>query len=217
MPKFSDVVTGARTRRPAKLPLPGAQVDPETHEWVGPTASLDLRPLREDEHIDVLSSALAFAKKKGLEKPEDGDPIYERAKMVHTLAIACIDSDSPKDAPTAYFDGGVEQILASEIMTPEVIGYLYLQQQMLQDEVSPLNADMSPAEFMAAALSTAKGNYSFFVNSRPGIQWSFMRTLAKLHVDSVLSSSPSSESSVPPEKTNESPRPSGPTTRSKKA
>lgn len=201
MAKFSEVVAGVRTRRAIKLPLPGAQVDPETKEWTGPTASLEIRPLREDEHVEMLSRALAFAKKKGLEKPEDGDPIYERAKMVHTLAIACIDPDSSKTDPTPFFDGGVEQILTSEVMTPEVIGYLFLQQQLLQDEVSPLNSEMTPAEFMAAALTTAKGNYSFFVNSRPAIQWSFMRTLASLHVDSVMRSSPSSESSEPPEKT----------------
>lgn len=208
MAKFSEVVAGARTRRPIKLPLPGAHMDPETQEWDGPTDVLDIRPLRESEHVEMLANALAFARKNGLDKPEDGDPIYERGKMVHTLAIACIDHDSSKEAPLPYFDGGVEQISSSEVMTPEVIGYLYLQQQMLQDEVSPLNASMKPAEFMAAALSTAKGNYSFFVNSRPGTQWSFMRTLAKLHVDSILSNSPSSESSEPPEKTNDSRRPS---------
>lgn len=197
MAKFSDVATGTKKRQPTLLPLPGAQFDAEKNEWVGPTDPLDLRPLHEEEHLDVLAGALAFARKRGLDKPEDGDDLYEHGKMVHTLALACVDRDSPKDAPAPYFDGGVEQILKSEIMTPEVVGHLYLQQQLLQDEVSPLKKDLTPGEFLAAAITTAKGNMSFFVNSRPGTLWSFVRTLASQHVASLTRSSPSSASSEP--------------------
>lgn len=204
MAKFSEVAAGYRARRPIKLPLPGAQVDPETGEWVGPNVDLDIRVLRDDEYTDVLQHALAFARKRGLEKPEDGDPLYERGKMVHTLAIACIDRESPKEAPAPFFDGGVEQIQTSEAMTPEVIGYLFLQQQIFQDEVSPLRKDMTPAEFLAAAIQTAKGNMAFFVNSRPGVQWNFLRTMASQFIASLAASSPSSLSSTPQGTTSDS-------------
>lgn len=197
MAKFSTVVAGARARKRIQLPLPGAHVDAETGDWVGPTAELDVRALRDDEHTDVLREALGFARKRGLEKPEDGDALYERGKMLHTLAIACIDHESPPDNPQPYFDNGWEQIHKSDLMTPEVIGYLYLQQQVFQDEVSPLRKDMSPAEFYAAAISTAGGNMAFFVNSRPGVQWNFLRTLASQLVVSLAASSQRSPSSEP--------------------
>lgn len=198
MATFSEVAQGARARRRIKLPLPGAQVDSESGEWIGPTDELDVRVLRDDEYTDVLAKALAFAKSKGLDAPQDGDALYERGKMLHTLAIACIDKDSSKDAPAPYFDGGWEQIHKSEVMTPEVVGYLFLQQQLFQDEASPLNKTLGPAEFMAAAIATAGGNMAFFVNSRPGTLWSFTRILASLHIASLARSSASSEPSEPP-------------------
>jgi hypothetical protein len=202
MPKFSDVVAGVRARKPIILPLPGAQVDASTGEWLGPVSPLDVIVLREDQYTDVvLKEALAFARKRGLETPEDGDPLYERGKMVHTLAITCIDRDSPKDNPQAFFDGGWEQIHKSEMMTPEVIGYLYLQQQLWQDEVSPLIKGLTPPEFLAAAIKTAGGDMSFFVNSRPGVLWSFARTLASQLLSSLTHSSPSSPLSVQPTET----------------
>lgn len=206
MAKFSEVAQGARARRRIKLPLPGAQVDGETGEWIGPTDELDVRVLREDEYVEVLAKSLAFAKKHGLETPEDGDALYERGKMLHTLLIACVDWESPTDSARPYFDGGWEAIHKSEVMTPEVIGYLYLQQQMFQDEVSPLLADISTPEILAAAVKTAGGNLSFFVNSRPGAQWSFVRFLASQFIASLATKSPSSLSSEPQTTTSDSPK-----------
>lgn len=196
MAKFSEVAAGVRARRPILLPLPGATVDGETGEWLGPTHPLDIRVLNEGEYEDMLAAALAFAKKKGLGSPEDGDALYERGKMLYTLAVACIDKDSPKENPQSFFDGGVEQIQQSEIMTPEVIGYLYQQQQLMQEEIAPMK-DMSPAEYVAAAIQTAKGNTAFFVNSRLGTQWNFLRFLASQFVASLANSLPSSTSSEP--------------------
>lgn len=201
MAKFSTVVQGMRARKPIKLPLPGAQVDSESGEWLGPTVDLDVRAIREDEHTDVLAQAFAFARKHGLQEPGDGDPLYEQGKMLHTMAIACIDRESPKDAPAPFFDGGWEQIHKSEVMTPEVVNYLYLQQQMFQDEVSPLLKGMTPNEFMAAAIKTAGGDLSFFVNSRPGMQWSFLRTMARQLLALQSLNSTFSTSSAPQEAT----------------
>jgi len=199
--KFSDVTAGVRARKPIKLPLPGALVNSETGEWEGPTAVLDVRALRDDEYTDVLKEARAFAVSKGLESPENGDDLYEQGKMLHTLAIACIDTDSPKEDPQPYFDRGWEQIHSSEMMTPEIREYLYLQQQLWQDEVNPLLGSMSDAEFLAAAIKTAGGNQSFFVNSRPGTLWNFMRITARQLLASQQLSSVFSTSSPPPQET----------------
>ncbi len=209
MAKFSEVVQGARARRRIKLPLPGAQVDGETGQWTGPTAELDIRVLRDDEYIEVLTSALAFARKRGLDRPEDGDPLYERGRMLHTLAITCLDWEKA-DEP---FFTGWEEITKSEVMTPEVVGYLYLQQQIFQDEISPLNKGMTPGEFYAAAVKTAGGDLSFFVNSRPGMQWTFVRFLASQLIALHAANSPFTPSSEPqtPTPSSESDSPPAPT------
>lgn len=200
MAKFADLQAGPRARKSIILPLPGAQIDPTTGEWIAPEKTvlpkLDVRPLREDEYDDVLVAALAEAKKKGTENPEEGDVVYERSKMLHTILLACIDSDSPVEAPEAYFSS-VEQIRKSDLMTPEIIGYLFLQQQLWQDEISPLKKGMTPSEYFSAVMTTAQGNMSFFVNSRPGSQWTFLRTMASQLVAYLSNSSPSTPSSEP--------------------
>jgi hypothetical protein len=208
--KFSTVIQGIRARKSIKLPLPGAHVDAETGQWVGPTVDLDVRALRDDEHTDVLAFALQFARKNGLEEPGDGDPLYEKGRMLKTLALACVDTDSPKDDPKPFFDGivdgqdvgAVAQIQKSEIMTPEVTAYLFMQQELLQDEVNPLLKTMTPVEFMAAAIKTAGGDQSFFVNSRPGMRWSFLRTsvrqlLASQNLSSSFSTSSEPQGQIP--------------------
>lgn len=197
MAKFSEIAAGIRARRPAKLPLPGASVDDATGEWIGPVQELEVRPLNEGEYGEVLAKALAYAREKGLENPEEGDAIYERGKMLHTLALACIDKDSPQEKAAPFFDGGVAQIQGSEIMTPEVVAYLYEVQQLMQDDVAPMKKDLSPADFMAAALQSAQGNMAFFVNSRLAVRWSLLRTLANLYIASLANNLPSSPSSEP--------------------
>lgn len=201
MAKFASVIAGVRGRKPIKLPLLGASVDPATGEWTGPTVDLAVRALLEDEYADVLAGALAYAKKKGIEKATEEDEVYERGKMLHTLLIACLDPESPTEAPAAFFDS-IEQISRSEVMTPEVIAYLYLQQQAWQDEVNPLLKGVTPVEFFAAMAKMAGGDMGFFVHSRPGTLWSFMRIMAsRLLASPELNSLPFSPSG-PQEKTN---------------
>jgi hypothetical protein len=208
MAKFSDVIQGTRARKPIKLPLPGAQIDGETGAWLGPVVDLLVRPLRDDEHALVLAKGLAFARKHGLQEPGAGDPLYEKGVMIETLALTCLDSESPTDgAPVFFFDGvdaatkadigAFEQIHRSEVMTPEIIAYLYMQQQLFQDEVNPLLKSMSPSEFMAAAIKTAQGDMSFFVHSRPGMQWSFLLTTVKQLLSALSLNSTFSTSSEP--------------------
>lgn len=192
MGTFSKLVLGRRVRKLAKLPLAGARYDIDRGDWEGPSAAVALVAITEAEYGDALGKARKYAQERGVANPEPGDDLYERGLMIHTLAAACIDPDSPEDAPQPFFDGGAAQILASDTLTPEIVGYLYGLQQQHQDEHNPLVKDLSPAEFMAAVIKTAGGDPSFFVSSRPGTQWSFVRTLASLRVASMMHESPSS-------------------------
>jgi hypothetical protein len=201
MGKYSSIVQGPRARKTIDLPRPGAVVDMETGAWRGPTIKLDVRPLRGDEHDQVLADAKKYAEKLGANDPIEGEELFERGRLLHTLAIACVDTDSPVDAPQAFFDGGVEQILTADELTPEVLAYLYEHQQLWQDEVSPLVKSMTPAEFATAVVRTASGengDMSFFVSARPGMRWSFTLSMAKLLAASTLLASLSTSYSEPP-------------------
>lgn len=195
MPTFSSIVAGPRARKRVTLPLPGSRFDVDAGKWEGPTIDVDMRPLRADEYDAALAGARDYAVSRGLAEPTDGDDLFDRGKMAHTLALACVDVDSPLDSPRPFFDGGVEQILTSEALTPEVLAYLYEQQQLVQDDASPLRKNLSPAEFTTAVLATAAGDMSFFVCMRPGTQWSFTRSLASLLAESMRHGLPSSSAS----------------------
>jgi hypothetical protein len=200
MGKYSSIVQGPRARKTIDLPRPGAVVDMETGAWRGPTIKLDVRPLRGDEHDQVLADAKKYAEKLGATDPIEGEELFERGRLLHTLAIACVDTDSTVDAPQAFFDGGVEQILTADELTPEVLAYLYEHQQLWQDEVSPLVKSMTPAEFATAVVRTASGengDMSFFVSARPGMRWSFTLSMAKLLAASTLLASLSTSDSEP--------------------
>jgi hypothetical protein len=200
MGKYSSIVQGPRARKTIDLPRPGAVVNMETGAWRGPTIKLDVRPLRGDEHDQVLADAKKYAEKLGSTDPTEGEELFERGRLLHTLAIACVDTDSPVDAPQPFFDGGVEQILTADELTPEVLAYLYEHQQLWQDEVSPLVKSMTPAEFATAVVRTASGengDMSFFVSARPGMRWSFTLSMAKLLAASTLLASLSTSDSEP--------------------
>ncbi len=182
MPSYSSITQGTRLRKRVTLPRPGAVLDLETGKWKGPTFELDVRALRIDEADKVEAQARAYA--KGLTSDiESTDDLVDRGRKLHTIALAYIDADSPADAPVPAFDGGVEQIAASEELTQELIEFLYEQQQIWQDETNPLVAKMRPQDFVNAVVRTATGedgDMSFFVSSRPGMRWSFALSMARL-------------------------------------
>lgn len=199
MAKFSSIIQGPRVRKTVELPLPGATVDRDTGAWVGPTIKLDVRALRGDEHDTVLAESRKYAVSKGLTDPKEGDDLFERGRIIHTLLLACVDVDSPINEPAPFF-ASANEILSSEVLTPEVLAYLYEHQQLWQDEVNPLLKSLSPVEFANAVLSTAEGengDMSFFVSSRPGMQWSFMLSMAKLLAGSMTLASRSFNTSEP--------------------
>lgn len=198
MATFGTIVRGPRARHRAVLPLAGAIVNSETGQFEGDVVELDVCGLNPIEKSDVATRARAFAKERGILEPRDGDELYDWGKMLHTLVIACVDKESPEDNPKPFFEGGFEQLHTTKLVGPEHIAFLYEQQQLWQDECSPGLKNMSTEEFLAAVVKTAGGDMSFFVNARPGMRWSFTRTLAALHLNSLTAKSPSSSPSEPP-------------------
>lgn len=182
MSKFSAIVQGSRARKTIVLPLAGAVPDLETGGWSGPTDQLDVRALDPFEEDEILANARKHATEKGVEDPVDGDPIYDRAKLVWTLVYACVDTASPPDAPQPYFDG-FDQIVHSKILTRDHLAYLAEHQELVQDEAAPRAKDYTPNQFMAMVVLTAGGNKLPFVQLRPGARWSCFRTLAAAQLD----------------------------------
>jgi hypothetical protein len=200
MPTFGQIAKGTRARPKPRGIVFRARINPATGEWEsdegGTITALDVRPINPIEHTTIVEKARAFAISKGVEAPKDGDELYEDAKILHTLVIACIDKDSPEKDPRPFFEGGFDQLHGTELLLPDHIGYLYEQQQLWQDQCSPRFTHQTPGQFMAAVVKAAGGDQSFFVGARPGMRWDFTRTLAAAWLNlTTLKSRTSSDSS----------------------
>jgi hypothetical protein len=165
--KFSTIQKGRRAER--AIDLPGY----EGH------VPLLLRPITGQEEADVLRLAFEFAAQKGNEKPSAGDPLYDMGMMVHTLAIACLDTESPPDARTPFFDGGAKQIL--DELSRESIVHLYERQELWQDECSPYLRRMTSEDLIAKVAEVANSSDDApFIGMSPATRWLFTRTTADL-------------------------------------
>jgi hypothetical protein len=188
--QFSKIVRGKRQDEVVDLPPYIGQP-----EDVPPIKSA-VRALDALEEERALEAAAARAKSKGA-KSEPGDPIYDFALMVETIAIGYCDSESPPEARRPIFDGGPDQV--REFFGREAITLLYEMQQDYQDKVAPTLKKLSPVEFYVG-IQTLGGESEeearrFFVRCNVGLRWTFMRSTA-LHLLSSLThnSEPGSKS-----------------------
>ena len=179
------------------------QAPPDTDVEVG------LRVMTGLEIAQVLREARKTAKDAGVENPQQGDPIYDLAVAVHTLAVSCVDPDAPTEP---FFDGGPQQILESPHLGRDGIVYLHELQENWQELCSPQahRIDVEELDAMLDELAGPEG-WHFFVTLRPGMRWSFMRTMAALLVsyrtwkstpgasgEQTSSETPSSSATPPP-------------------
>jgi hypothetical protein len=183
--KFGDINQGTYARRAIKLDLNGTIVD------------LDVRVLNTNEEATVVKGARAYAEEHGSPKLADDDPAYQLGLWVHTAALACVDSTSPANAPVPFFDGGVEQIRTSVVLTRMHLAYLYEHQGLLQSEVSPYERVVDDETLMNRVYAMADGDPRPFVGLPPNMRWPFVRGLAARHVTLLaaksLSGAPSSD------------------------
>lgn len=166
MAKFSDIIDGTLARKR------------ETAEIGGAPREFDVRPLAPFEAAAVLSSARADAIAAGVESPEDGEPIYELAREIHTLAFGVVDADSPHHAPAPFFDGGAAQIRASKFLTRDAISFLYALWERHDEACSLRKGIITEADVARIVEEASVGNGLPFFGLGPGAQWSCFRITA---------------------------------------
>lgn len=188
MAKFSSIVRGTRQTKPIDVPPPiDAQATDEPRKCL-------LRPLNGTEEGLALVRAREDAIRAGVTKPAIGEPEYDLALQIHTIALGCVDVDDPK---ALYFDGGAEQV--RESFGREAIALLYAVLDAWQDECAPTIKKLDPAAW-ATGVTTLGGPSeeearAFLSRLRPGLLWIYVRSMAVTLVSSPSPSSPSGSSS----------------------
>lgn len=193
--KFSTIAQGTRAER--IVDLPGYKKED------GSPIRLALRPLTGAEEQRVLESALTDAKKGGSAEPKPGDQLYDLAIMAHTLALGCLDVDSPVTARAPFFDQGAAHLL--ENLHVETITYLFERHDQWQSECSPYVRQMSLDALLSKAREVASPEgEAAFTGMSPGMRWVFARSMAALLVTSpelsalFTSSSSTTDATTPP-------------------
>lgn len=186
MAKFSAILRGTRAECECELPASAG----------GESQRFGVRPLNGLEEAEALRLARSDATEAGVSDPKPGDPVYDLALMVHTLAIGCVDIDSAKDARAPFFGGGAAEIRRH--LSREEIVYLYAQHQAWQDEAAPTALRLTSEE-MLVGVATMGGESDedaarFFLRLRPGMQLSFTRFTARLAWSSLVPKSPPTSS-----------------------
>lgn len=187
MAKHKSLAKGTRAELPFDLPA-------ATGEEVG--LGCLLRPLNGIEEEEALVEARARAIAKGVTDPSPGDPIYDLALMIETIALGCMDPDSPKEAREPTFADG-DEIRAS--FGREAIAYIYAAHQAWQDEASPTLAKLDAKGYVDAIAKLGGPDEvesrRFFLRLQPGLLWSFTRSLAVQQWNSLWGSSDSGNNS----------------------
>lgn len=190
MATFSEVVKGTRVVKRVVMPRPEGYTVPEGVQ----APSCDLRALNGLEEQAALTSARTAAIAAGVDDPKPGNPIFDLALMVERLLLACRD---PEDNDKPYFDGGSEQL--RQYYGRDGIALLYELQEQQQEETSPSIARFDAEDLIrAAALEMtregpegAEQALTFFLRLRPGLRVTLVRTLAHLHLSSLVDRSDS--------------------------
>lgn len=174
MSRFRDIVRGARARETVSVALDDGEM------------RMDLRLLSVDEETDAIARARARAIAKGLGEPKAGEPLYDISLMAETVfAAACVVGTEER-----FFDSSSDV----SSLDRDTIQYLYQAHSLFADRCSPRLLKMSPEEFVAGiAILASEDSESirFFERLGSGLQWTYVRTLAR---QAVISQTLRSES-----------------------
>ncbi len=223
MSKFADIDTvaaGARAIKRIDLPLVNVPCSllpdiPELMEQrkkdaeaaasqgapvVPATVQVGLRVLTGDETLLIESLTNKMAESRGCKAFEETDAIFNMAKSLYTIAIACVDPDSDPKNPEPFFgdrcktpaetaEKCVQHILASPHIGRDGIIYLAEQQELWQDLCNPALLKMSP-EQMFAMVGEVAASADALLKLRPGMRSIFARFMAVLLTSYSLDKSP---------------------------
>lgn len=150
---------------------------PVTFDHRGTVHAFALRPLTGGEDGLALSGATEFAKEHKAESAKPGNPLFDLGYMIHSLAFACVDTDSPKDAREPFWRDA-EEIRGA--LGSEDIAFLHARLEAWQFQCSPTRSSMSGPELIGHLIKIAEGEDDlFFSQLRPGLAASLMRTMAR--------------------------------------
>jgi hypothetical protein len=180
--KFAKVIKGIQDVRPVEVTLPGADAP----------ITVGLRPLTAWEESEVTAKATAFAKSKGVEKPDERDYQFVLGCWVNTLLVACqahadLEIDAGDGTKVIFKKGelifaNVDEILQG--LDRDRISYLYEMQQRIQEDHGMRKERMSHEEMLKniAIMATSEvgdANLPFW-SWGPSLRVSFMRFMASM-------------------------------------
>ena len=173
MARYADLKKGQAARCPFEFPLPD-----------GTMAQVLLRGIFGENEDKVLVGARAFAIARGIPEPMDGDPLYERGLMLHTVLLGVLDKDSSAAEPVTFFSSIEEINDPKDGLDKDRLALLYEAQQAWQDSIAPRPKSMDALEFanqvVAHALAPEDAKELPFEQWRPVLRRSFVRTMARL-------------------------------------
>lgn len=241
MSKLEDIAAGDRAIKRILLPLVNVPCSllpdiPELMEQrkkdaeaaasqgapvVPATAEVGLRVLTGGEALLIERLTNKLAEAEGCKAFDESDAIFNMAKSLYTIAIACVDPDSDPKDPDLFFsplgtvvraskvgalvpgerdltfaDQCVKTIQASTHVGRDGIIFLAEQHEFWQDLCNASALKMSEEQMWAqvgevAASSDARA----FLSLRPGMRWIFARSMAVLLWNSYLDKSSSGPTS----------------------
>lgn len=150
-------------------------------EVLGAPIAFAVRPTTGTEEGVILERATEYAIARHAAKVESGNPLFDLGIMLHTLAIVCVDPDSPPDNREPFWDAGADQI--ANAMDTEQIAWLYAVFERWQDECSPTVRSMSGPALVQRLVDIAGADGDdarFFDGMRLGTLVILLRTTAKL-------------------------------------
>lgn len=185
MARLRSIVKGTRQIRVVEFPLKNMV----TEDGSPVSVAVGLRVLSGDDYADVLKYATKYAVAHDA-KAENGCELYDYAKAVATVALACVDPESRPEAPVPFFgqsDAPTLEERASDVLSSTVIGrdtilYLAECQDVWQDECSPQPGigEKTPEEYYAMIAEVAAQGPLAFLRLSAGSRLKFLHFTANL-------------------------------------
>lgn len=190
---------------------------------VAPTCGIRCLSPGEELEVDQRAAAFCASEAVGVTKYDDVNPACVNARMIYTVAMACVDPDSDRRKPVLFFGDSIEEAAESlrkdpkRCLTIDTIVYLHERYLLWKDKINPQANTVSDYELQEMCKKAAD-DADFLALLRPGLRLKFTHTLAVLCVSSpelslLLSSLQSRDSTAKPGPKKAAPRKTAPVQR----